>query len=81
MCKHEKTGVTVGSGDGLIGSCEIDLKQLLFSSESGVHDGMKYCYIEYSCIVHDAAVGMIAWNTMMTSRRLTKNATALGCCG
>ncbi|KAF9560545.1 hypothetical protein EC968_006115 [Mortierella alpina] len=38
VCKHEKTGVTVGSGDGLIGSCEIDLKQLLFSTETGVHD-------------------------------------------
>ncbi|KAG9320780.1 hypothetical protein KVV02_005054 [Mortierella alpina] len=38
VCKHEKTGVTVGSGDGLIGTCEIDLKQLLFSSDTGVYD-------------------------------------------
>ncbi|KAF9951501.1 hypothetical protein BGZ72_007013 [Mortierella alpina] len=39
VCKHEKTGVTVGSGDNLIGTCEIDLRQLLFLSETGVHDG------------------------------------------
>ena len=38
-CIHEKTGVKMGSSDGLIGSCEIDLKQILFSSETGVYDG------------------------------------------
>ncbi|KAG0346714.1 hypothetical protein BG004_001010 [Podila humilis] len=34
-CYHEKTGVKVGSGDGLIGTCQIDLKQSLFKSETG----------------------------------------------
>ncbi|KAG0367026.1 hypothetical protein BC939DRAFT_454303 [Gamsiella multidivaricata] len=38
-CIHEKTGVKMGSSDGLIGSCEIDLKKTLFWSDTGVHDG------------------------------------------
>ncbi|ORZ26521.1 hypothetical protein BCR41DRAFT_348437 [Lobosporangium transversale] len=38
-CIHEKTGAKLGSSDGLIGSCEIDLKQLLFSKESGQYEG------------------------------------------
>ncbi|KAF9121150.1 hypothetical protein BG015_005894, partial [Linnemannia schmuckeri] len=38
-CVHKKTGVKLGHTDGLIGKCEIDLKQTLFVSESGVIDG------------------------------------------
>ncbi|KAG0309251.1 hypothetical protein BGZ98_004099 [Dissophora globulifera] len=38
-CIHEKSGVKVGSSDGLIGSCEIDLKETLYVSKSGVVDG------------------------------------------
>ncbi|KAG0237759.1 Serine/threonine-protein kinase dclk3, partial [Mortierella sp. GBA43] len=37
-CTHEQTGVKVGSGDGLIGSCEIDLRRILFSKESGEYE-------------------------------------------
>ncbi|KAI9236856.1 MAG: C2 domain-containing protein [Podila humilis] len=37
-CYHEKTGVKVGSGDGLIGTCQIDLKQSLLVSDSGLVD-------------------------------------------
>ncbi|KAG0018573.1 hypothetical protein BGZ80_007017, partial [Entomortierella chlamydospora] len=37
-CIHEKTGVK-GSLDGLIGSCEIDLKKTVCASEKGVYIG------------------------------------------
>ncbi|KAF9314376.1 hypothetical protein BG003_004255 [Podila horticola] len=37
-CHHEKTGVKVGSGDGLIGTCKIDLKQTLLLSDSELCD-------------------------------------------
>ncbi|KAG0329493.1 hypothetical protein BG000_012092, partial [Podila horticola] len=37
-CHHEKTGVKVGSGDGLIGTCKIDLKQTLLLSDSDLCD-------------------------------------------
>ncbi|KAF9128721.1 hypothetical protein BGW39_004816 [Mortierella sp. 14UC] len=38
-CVHKKTGVKLGHTDGLIGKCEIDLKQTLFVSDGGVIDG------------------------------------------
>ncbi|KAK5816816.1 hypothetical protein F5H01DRAFT_320825 [Linnemannia elongata] len=38
-CVHKKTGVKLGHTDGLIGKCEIDLKNTLFVSQSGVIDG------------------------------------------
>ncbi|KAG0215295.1 hypothetical protein BGX33_001309 [Mortierella sp. NVP41] len=36
-CVHKKTGVKLGHSDGLIGKCEIELREMLFASERGVY--------------------------------------------
>ncbi|KAG0050896.1 regulator of ime2 [Gryganskiella cystojenkinii] len=37
-CYHERTGVK-GSSDGLIGTCDVELKEVLFSSADGIFNG------------------------------------------
>ncbi|KAF9105262.1 Serine/threonine-protein kinase dclk3, partial [Mortierella sp. AM989] len=45
-CFHEKSGSAKGSLDGLIGSCEIDLKKTVFASRNGI-------YIEWFILTMD----------------------------